>query len=333
MQLEIQGSKIRVAADFANFKEFLDQFNLQSKLYIVTDKNVYGLYKNLLETYFSTKPHFIVLDSGEETKNINNVLDICTNLLEAGIRRNDYLIGFGGGVICDMTGFIASILYRGIPHLLIPTTLLADIDASVGGKTGVDFFGRKNILGSFYPPRGIYIATNLLETLPKTEVESGYGELFKYAFLKQDFYELLVQKPDLTKTIAESLAIKKYYVETDFCDQGLRMMLNLGHTFGHLVELEANLAHGIAVIAGMKMIFDLEESLGLIDNSFTKKLEALCRLFNIPLENFFYKDYLAGIFTDKKNLQGKLHLIFVNENGPFIYETTREDLYAKIKND
>ncbi len=334
MNLEIEGSKITIADDLALLDKFLSNFSIKDKIYIITDKNVYNLYNDKIRKAINLEVNFIVLEAGEKTKNIDSILEIVTKLLELGIRRNDYIIGLGGGVICDMTGFAASILYRGIPHILIPTTLLADVDASVGGKTGVDFLDRKNILGSFYTPKGIYISTSFLNTLPKEEIASGYGEIFKYAFLENtSILQLLKDKADLKIIILKCLQIKQSYVESDFKDQGKRMMLNLGHTFGHLVELDKNLLHGIAVLAGLKMIFCLEKDLGIIDNSFLLDLEKLAKTYDVPLYTFDYKDYLDKIFTDKKNLQGVLHLIFVNEGGAYIYKTTREDLYAKIKNE
>lgn len=318
---------IEFADDLSELDSFLANYKLD-KYYILIDSNVYNLYKDILSKYFN-KAKYVVIPSGEQYKNIDTVTYILKELLEANITRGDYLIGIGGGVTLDICGFVASILYRGIKHLLIPTTLLADVDATVGGKCGVDFLARKNIIGSFYEPKGIYITPYFLKTLSLDEYNSGLGELIKYAFLDDSFK--LLDETNLKETIEKAVLIKKQYVEADFKDRGLRMCLNLGHTFGHAIELKYNLLHGLAVLNGIKMIFDLEKDLGIDVSKEEIYFNSLLNKYNLKLNDYDYKDYLDDIFKDKKNFNGILNLVFVKDFKPYLYKTTRGELDDKLK--
>lgn len=329
MDLMVRSSKVYIENDISRLNEVLATLKLRKKLFIITDENLYRLYKDMLSNALNYDLEFIVLPSGEKSKSIDNVLMIAKRLLEVNIKRNDTIVGFGGGVISDITGFVASILYRGINHVIIPTSLLAMVDASLGGKTGVDFYNRKNILGAFYEPKLIFIATEFLNTLPEAELKSGFGEVFKYAFIKPSLQDKLFNGK-LALIISDCIAIKKKFIEEDFYDQGPRMQLNLGHTFGHIIEIKYGLSHGIAVISGMKMIFKLEEDLGLIDDSYLKKLNSLLEKYKITAPDYDYRVYLADIFNDKKNLKGVLSLVFVDSNGTYLFSNTKEELYAKI---
>lgn len=318
---------IEFADDLSELDSFLKKFKLD-KYYIVIDSNVYELYKDILANHFKNIK-YVVIPSGEQYKNIDTVTYILKELLEANITRGDYLIGIGGGVTLDICGFVASILYRGIKHILIPTTLLADVDATVGGKCGVDFLNRKNIIGTFYEPKGIYITPYFLKTLSKDEFNSGLGELIKYAFLDYNFK--LSEETNLKDTIEKAVLIKKQYVEADFKDNGLRMCLNLGHTFGHAIELKYNLLHGLAVLNGIKMIFALEKDLGIDVAKEEIYFNELLDKYHLTLNNYDYHDYLDDIFKDKKNFNGVLNLVFVKDFKPYLYKTTRGELDDKLK--
>ncbi len=329
MDLMVRGSKVYIENDISRLNEALATLKLRKKLFIITDENLYCLYKDMLSNALNYDLEFIVLPAGEKSKSIDSVLMITKRLLEGNIKRNDTIVGFGGGVISDITGFVASILYRGINHVIIPTSLLAMVDASLGGKTGVDFYNRKNIIGAFYEPKLIFIATEFLNTLPEAELKSGFGEVFKYAFIKPSLQAKLFNG-SLAEIISDCISIKKEFIEEDFYDQGLRMQLNLGHTFGHIVEIKYGLSHGIAVISGMKMIFKLEENLGLIDDSYLKKLNSLLEKYKIIAPDYDYHAYLDDIFNDKKNLKGVLSLVFIDAKGTYLFSNTKEELYAKI---
>lgn len=322
----INNTLISFKEDLSYLDKFLAEFKL-NKIFLVIDENVYNLYQNDIAKYFPESEK-VVIKSGESYKTIETVCYIAKELLEKNITRGDYIIGLGGGVTLDITGFVASILYRGIKHLMIPTTLLADVDATIGGKCGVDFYDRKNILGSFYEPKGIYISPYFLKTLPRVELNSGLGEVIKYAFLDNNFK--LLDYDDLISIIKECILIKKKYVEADFKDTGLRMCLNFGHTFGHAIELKHNLHHGLAVLEGIYMILSLEEDLGLNVTKEKEYFKNLLLKFNLSLTKYDYKLYLDDIFNDKKNFNGNLKLVFVKDFKPYLYETTKGELYDKI---
>lgn len=327
MQLKINETLIYFEKDLAKLEEFCGNFKL-NKYFIVIDQNVYNFYANELVNYFKACK-IVIIPSGEEHKNMETVLSICQRLLEANITRGDTIIAIGGGVATDVCGFVASILYRGIKHLMIPTTLLAMVDATMGGKCGVDFNGRKNILGSFYEPKGIYISPYFLKTLPPEQIESGLGEVVKYSFLAKDIN--LAKEDDLINIIKEAILIKKRYVEADFKDKGMRMCLNLGHTFGHAIELKEKLLHGQTVLEGIAMIFDLETDLGLDVKAEKELFERLLTKYNLHIHHYDYKNYLDDIFKDKKNFNGTLNLVFVKDFMPYLYPVTRGDLDDKIK--
>lgn len=328
MELVVKDTVIDFEDNYLNLNKFIDRFNL-NKYFIVTDSNVYEIYHNEISKWFKDSK-VIVIEAGEENKNIETVLYIINNLLAENITRGDSIIAIGGGVVSDICGFVASILYRGIKHIMIPTTLLSMVDATIGGKCGVDHAERKNIIGSFYEPKGIYITPKFLETLPKEEFESGLGEVVKYAFLDNNFK--LLEEDNLINIIKESILIKKYYVEADFKDTGLRMCLNFGHTFGHAIELKKGILHGQAVLEGIKMIFDLETDLGLDVSKEKALFDALLKKFNLCVKGYNYKEYIEDIFNDKKNFNGILNIVFIKDFKPYLYKTTKGELYDKIRN-
>ncbi|HSA84312.1 MAG TPA: 3-dehydroquinate synthase, partial [Patescibacteria group bacterium] len=238
--------------------------NNYSRIFIVTDNIVAPLFlKKLLQT-LPEGTAAITLSSGEKEKNIVTVGKIWSAMKENNLDRKSLVINLGGGVIGDMGGFAASTYMRGIDFLQIPTTLLSQIDASVGGKTGVDFAGIKNLVGSFQQPIGVIIDTQTLKTLPKREFLSGFGEMIKHGLIAdKTYFELVTSKQpqsfsqeELINLIARSCEIKKTIVEQDETENGLRKLLNFGHTIGHAIEslsleTEMPLLHGEAVAIGM----------------------------------------------------------------------------------
>lgn len=326
MQLKINDTIIYFEEDLNEINDFKNQFNL-NKYYLIVDSNVYNLYKDVLDKHFINN-ETIIIPSGEEYKNINTVFMIVDKLLNLDINRGDTIIGIGGGVTCDICGFVASILYRGIKHLLIPTTLLAMVDATMGGKCGVDHLNRKNIIGSFYEPKGIYITPYFLKTLPKEQYNSGLGEVIKYSFLDDRFD--LYNECNLINIIKDSILIKKKYVEADFKDKGLRMCLNLGHTFGHAIELKEKILHGQAVLEGIYMIFNLEKDLGYNIDDEQDLFNKLLVKYNLEIKGYDYKLYIEDIYKDKKNISGELNLVFVKNFRPYLYKIRKDELYDKI---
>jgi len=287
-----------------------------SNIYVITDTNVFGFYQDFLkEKLASFNVHFSLINPGEESKSINTYQDLCEDLLDNGITRGDLLIAFGGGVVGDLTGFVASTLYRGLPYISIPTTLLSQVDSSIGGKTGIDFFGHKNILGSFNQPKLVLIDIDVLNTLPKRELLNGYGEMIKHAVIGSDkLWDLLENNFTITEEIiCENLLVKKKFVEKDEFDKNERMTLNFGHTFGHLIELKNHLLHGEAVLSGMLAAVDLGVNLGLTNTSLKNRLLSLYKKYDLNYIEINYQDYLNDLHFDKKNISGVINFVIAKD--------------------
>ncbi|MDG2482256.1 MAG: 3-dehydroquinate synthase [Alphaproteobacteria bacterium] len=249
------------------------------RVVVVTDRTVAGLYLETLQAAFDTagiSHDTIVLPPGEQTKDFQHFEELLDRLLDMGLERSDMVIALGGGVIGDLTGFAASVLRRGIDFIQIPTTLLAQVDSSVGGKTGIDTRHGKNLIGAFHQPRLVLADTDILATLPRRELLAGYAEVVKYGLLGDHaLFEWLevhgsavvAGDPDaIRRAVLTSCAAKARVVAADEKEAGERALLNLGHTFGHALEVAsgfgADLLHGEAVAIGMVMAFGLSVRLG-----------------------------------------------------------------------
>jgi 3-dehydroquinate synthase len=247
---------------------------------IVTDKTVAHLHLETLQQSLAAQgiaSTAIILPPGEKTKSFSSLAEVCDGLLAAGIERRDSVIAFGGGVIGDLTGFAAAILRRGVNFIQIPTSLLAQVDSSVGGKTGINSAHGKNLIGAFHQPQLVLADLGLLSTLPPRELSAGYAEVAKYGLLgDQPFFQWLNQHVDqvmacdgdaLLKIVQTSCAAKAAIVAEDETETGVRALLNLGHTFGHALEAATGysqrLLHGEAVAIGMVQAFRFSEKLGL----------------------------------------------------------------------
>lgn len=298
---------------------YIKQIYKNKKIYIITDDIVAPLYLDIacqsLKQDFEVD--YIILPHGEQAKSIEVYASTVTKLLDKNIRRNELLLALGGGVIGDLTGFIAATLYRGIPYVGVPTTLLSQMDSSIGGKTGIDFYNRKNILGSFKQPELVLIDPKTLATLSKEEFSNGMGELIKHAVIgNPELFLMLKDKPEIGEAIIyESLTVKKRVVELDEFDQKERMLLNFGHTFGHSIELEQGLKHGQAVALGMLMAIQMGIDLGLTDPTTYARVRHLLSLYDLPITKLNYRDYIDNIVFDKKNLAGILQFVFIDDIG------------------
>lgn len=297
-------------------------------LFIITDQNVseYHLEK-LKEALKNFKLHFVILPGGEEMKSLAIYEEVCRKLLDANITRGDMLVAFGGGVIGDLTGFVAATLFRGLPFIQIPTTLLAMVDSSIGGKTGIDFEKHKNILGAFWQPKLVIIDPLLLKTLPDRELKNGYGEIIKHALISSsELFDLLHKTSNIDeKIIYQNLLIKKELVEKDEFDRGERMKLNFGHTFGHIIELKNHLLHGEAVLSGILSILDFEIDHHLIDKKIKDTVLAVYKQFDLNYLEVDYHKLLADLQYDKKNFSGVIKLVLLNNIGScYFYEYKEE---------
>ncbi|MBU1019395.1 MAG: 3-dehydroquinate synthase [Patescibacteria group bacterium] len=276
----------------------------KGKYCVITDENIYNHYKELIPGEFD----LIVKTPGESIKTLENIGTAAEKLLNLSLNRESTLIALGGGTIGDFTGFLASIYMRGIPYIQIPTTLLAMIDSSIGGKTGVNLEGGKNMLGTFYQPQKIILDPKFLQTLPKKELLNGIAETIKHActfdkklfeFLEKNSEKILAKdKKTLAGLIEKSATIKKKIVEKDEKEKGPRMLLNYGHTIGHAVEKASSyrLSHGEAVAIGIHQVnlkFNFKD---------TQRIEKLLKLYKLPTE---IPDYLGNleklIQNDKKS--------------------------------
>lgn len=311
---------------------------------VVTDKNIYSLYGNILKdslTNYDFHPNFIVVNPGEKSKSINVLENIYSKLIEFNITRGDMIITFGGGVVGDLGGFAASTYLRGIDYVQIPTSLLAQIDSSIGGKVAVNIKQGKNLIGSFYQPKKVFIDSNLLNTLPVEFIKDGLGEVIKYACIKSpDLYELLMTITsteelfkNIDKIILDCCNIKKNIIEQDELDTGIRMILNFGHTLGHSIETYYNYekyTHGEAVALGMYYITQKSEALGYTELGTSDKIKKVLLNFNIDY-NFpnVDMDYISKtICKDKKNISGNINLILLKKIGEaFIDQTPITNIY------
>lgn len=302
----------------------LKEIYTKKRVYIITDERVGKLYldkiTNALKS-FDIKS--IVIKGYEESKSLNTYQEICSKLIELGITRGEMLLALGGGVIGDLVGFIASTLFRGVSFVQIPTSLLAQVDSSIGGKTGINLGEHKNFIGTFYQPKKVLIDPLFLKTLPQQEINNGYGEMIKHALIgSKKLYELLLISKDITEEIIyENLLVKKNKVILDEFDNGERMKLNYGHTFGHAIELINNIPHGIAVLSGILCITDFAIDKKIITSDIKTKILNLYKKCNLDILSYDYHLLLDKLKYDKKNFSGSINLIIVGEIGEsFIYK-------------
>ena len=258
---------ILLQADFSLLQEALETLDMANRRFmIITDSNVEKFYLRELKDIIQKcgkKVETFVFPAGEHSKNLNTVNDCYEKLIEAGFDRNDVLVALGGGVVGDLTGFVAATYLRGIRFVQIPTSLLSMVDSSIGGKTGVDYKLYKNMIGAFHQPKLVYMNLSTLKTLDDKEFYSGMGEIIKHGLIKdEDYYSWLKEHIEdikakdyevLREMIFRSCKIKKAVVEEDPKEKGERALLNFGHTIGHSIEklMELNLLHGECVCIGM----------------------------------------------------------------------------------
>ncbi|MGB4549185.1 MAG: 3-dehydroquinate synthase [Syntrophales bacterium] len=289
------------------------------------------------------------LPAGETSKNIQTCVNVAEQLAQRGADRTSALIALGGGVVGDVTGFVASIFMRGIPHVQVPTTLLAQVDSSIGGKTGVDVPSAKNMLGTFCQPRAVFIDIDFLETLPAREFTNGLAEIVKYGMIEDpDLLEDLASgmealdrrdKRFLETIISRSCRIKKTIVEIDETERGLRRILNFGHTVGHALEAESSyaLSHGESVALGMNAATVLSERLGYLSAEDREHMLSVIRHMGLPDRipaGLDTEGIMARLKRDKKKAGESIHFVLLKRPGmPFVnggvpLELVRETIEA-----
>lgn len=296
------------------------------KAVIVTDDIVNGLYTktvlNSMENAGFTADVF-VFRNGEESKCHKTLIELYDFLSEKNITRSDFLVALGGGVVGDLTGFAAATYLRGIDYVQIPTTLLAQVDSSVGGKTAVDINAGKNLVGAFKQPDIVIADIDTLSTLTDEIFTDGMGEVVKYGMIwSEDLFKLLLTgnvKDNLNRIVEECVDIKRQVVETDEFDTGLRMILNFGHTLAHSIEKFYNykdFSHGKAVSVGMYLISVIGEKAGLIETPVSGKLKECLIKNNMPFQSGADADALfSGAVNDKKRFSDSINIILCRRIG------------------
>lgn len=291
-------------------------------LFIITDQNLYDLYHDrlsqILEDFFV---QYVIVSPGEKSKSFETYEKVIDTLIEKGIRRSDFILAFGGGVVGDLTGFVAATLYRGIPFAQIPTSLLAMVDSSIGGKVGIDLKQGKNLVGAFYNPKFVLIDPDLLNTLSKREYHNGLAEMIKAGLIgNKKLYSYLLEHDKVTENeIAESIFVKRELVLDDPYDKGVRMLLNFGHTLGHAIERKHNyetFLHGEAISYGMLIALEVGILLGSTKKELYDEVKDLLERRELVKEPLLrLEDYKDQIIHDKKLLSDGLHFIIVCRPG------------------
>ena len=317
--------EIHVGADVIDAR--LPALTVGQKNFVVTDSNVYALYKEWFARYFNGAEIF-VLPAGEENKTFQLLYAILEKMAAAGLHRNSRLFAVGGGVVGDIGGLAAALYMRGISCVQIPTTLLAQVDSSVGGKTAVDLGGVKNIVGAFYQPCEVLVDPTFLKTLPPREIKCGVGEIVKYAALSGEIFNVLEKNTDkltdltfLTELIVACIQHKANVVQADEKESGERRSLNVGHTTGHAIELTSGLSHGESILYGMLFETRMAVSAGVCEKEYGQRLIALTEkaIGMTPLSSVDFSNIGANAEkarADKKNLDdGKIKMAVAKEKG------------------
>jgi 3-dehydroquinate synthase len=342
--------KVFLESSFKGLNGSITQYcmNSSQKFFVVADSTVAELYK---EVFCSLKQDLdakiFILPEGEDNKNIQTISRLYDFLIENEADRSSTLIAVGGGVTGDLTGFAAATFMRGIKFINIPTTLTAQVDSCIGGKTGYNYGGVKNMVGAFYNPEFVYLSTHFLKTLSKKQLLDGMGEIIKYAliwdkrlleFIEEHYEEILeLDRDKILFIIKECLSIKADVIAKDYNDKELRNILNFGHTVGHGIEIDSSYSvpHGIAVALGMLTALKLsEEELGLSSDVYAQ-VEDLYKKIGIPnkykVDN--HSAFLYAIRHDKKNLKD-INFVLLKDIGSCIIKipVAEERILKAIKN-
>ena len=334
-----------------NLNLYLSKYSINfNKCLLVIDKNIPNKMISKIKKSLKKKKIFkLIFIANEKNKNMNHVNKILKILLNKNFSRQDCVITVGGGITGDVGGFAASLYKRGLSFINIPTTLLSQVDSSVGGKTGVNTQEGKNLIGSFYQPKIVISDMEFLRSLPKREIICGYGEIFKHSLiLNKNFFKYLdnnssqilnLKSPFIEKTIFESCKIKRTIVEKDEKEKGIRKILNFGHTFAHAFEaslgFSKKLNHGEAVILGITVALKFSLSVKLL--KFKDYNEIMRHVYNLKLpsniNNYFSLKDLNKILTfmskDKKNVSNKINLILLKKISSIIIDNEYNDFKIK----
>lgn len=342
---------------FDDLLNVLEPFAIENRrVCIVTETNVFQYYGDAVTSIIKTKAKeciTFIFPEGEANKNLNTVQNLYETLILNQFDRKDLLIALGGGVVGDLTGYTAATYLRGIDFIQIPTSLLAQVDSSIGGKTGVDFHAYKNMVGAFHQPKCVYMNLSTLQTLSERQFNSGLGEIIKHGLIKDnDYYQWIcdhyddIQKRDMDTMltmITKSCDIKRRVVEEDPTEKGDRALLNFGHTLGHAIEklMDFQLLHGECVAIGCVLAAIISKNKGYLTMDELVKIYKSFQVFHFPdLDyNLDFGNVIATTKNDKKMVAGKIKFILLHKVGQAYIDTsiTDEDMmeamneYASLK--
>ena len=325
--------------------DFVKGAGYSKKALLVTDTHVgplYGKKVQQLLTEAGLEATLMQIPAGESSKNLTVANDLFTRAIELGLDRKSPVFALGGGVVGDLAGFVAATYMRGVPFVQLPTSLLAQVDSSVGGKVAVNHELGKNLIGAFYQPQAVFMELNYMKTLPQREIYTGLGEIIKYGiiydaeffdFLEANREQVLALEPEaLVHMIARSCEIKAAVVSEDEKEAGLRRILNFGHTIAHAIEKETGYVrynHGEAVATGMVGAAYISRELGLIDETEYNRVRDMIARYNLPLQaaGVTVEAMYADIFHDKKTVGGKVTWVLMEKIGQVI---CRNDVPADV---
>ena len=337
--LKVQGSgrdsMICVGEKLQNVSDYIPV----ERTIIITDSNVAAHYRQ----EFPPCP-IITIGTGEKIKTLETVKEIFSKLLEFEVQRSSFVLGIGGGIVCDIAGFVASTYLRGVRFGFVSTTLLSQVDASVGGKNGVNFEGYKNMVGVFNQPEFVLCDINLLKTLPEKELVNGFGEIVKHAaigdrkmfdYIEETYEKALVLDPQvIERLVYDSVVIKSEVVNRDEKETGERRKLNFGHTFGHAIEKTMKIPHGEAISIGMAVAAGLSVKRGLLSQHMADRLTGILKKLKLPVRiKMDINDNMDALKKDKKREGNSIHFILLEDIGKaVIQEIPIEELETVLKN-
>lgn len=340
MQTHISSHNIFIGKEILTDIESIIQFEKYSQAFVIIDKNIPSTFSKKIILSLSLKTSLLELHSGEKEKTISTVQKIWNAMHNVHLDRKSLVINIGGGVVTDMGGFAASTYMRGIDFINVPTTLLSQVDASVGGKTGIDFAGIKNLIGTFTQPKAVLIDVRTLQSLPKREFVSGFGEIIKHGLIADANYFSLVTKKhpleftsdELIEIITKSCEIKAKIVSVDEKESGARKLLNFGHTIGHAIEalrIETTtpLLHGEAVSVGMVAAAEISYQVGLLQKKEKELIKNSLEATGLPVtvSGITVDTVLSKMKSDKKNENGKLQFTLLKGIGNAVYNQEVSD--------
>ena len=353
IDIKIPGKEYPVFIDthiFDRLGKIIQSQKLYKNLFVIIDKTVLELHRTKIIRFVSNFPgkYFIQeFEASEINKNLSSSEKIYNNLILNGFGRDTLIVAIGGGITGDLAGFVAATYARGVQFVQIPTTLVAAVDSSIGGKTGINFGDTKNIIGSFYQPEFVLVDTDFLITLPEEEIICGIGEIVKYAFLtdqkffvtlKNNINKLLKLDSSFTSKVIETcVSFKSDIVTKDEKESSLRKILNFGHTFAHAIEVEQEhkIKHGQAVIAGLVCALDLSRRIGILNNKNFEELIKLPLLVKekINLERFDVPNIYEIMKRDKKGRNYKIKFVLLKSIGNLLVdvEVDEADVNSSIQ--